>query len=981
MWRLVLFFLTLLGLVATSSGLVNCTASVCLAPGETWAPTALNVSGRLTVVGTPDAPASTLDFNSLTATFTPGTSIHLQDLTLVTVLAAPRTSSAATFLTPASLVGPGAPSITYTNVTLQLPSNCSLLGQYTSLLCQDVVNSSLVINRWGVLFHSWSSAAVTARNLNLTCGRSLPPSFNMLCSSTSVSQPRELLAALVDTATMAASTTSFIHVLANISLQGYVPDSAAGCGVAGRLVNITNKVVIAGVPTPENPRPELDWAGWCGLASVGAPFTSLQLSNLTQANLPVGPVLQAPLSFFTAATFIVDFVRVALGFRGTRLLLQDVTLLLPADEMVWWSAMAADPSLAAAWCSPLHIFEVANVSNASILVQQLRPGRVTYEWQNTLLVSVEQQQPSSTLLVHDTGVLRLNGLGAAVFPVQSILRSGSTVGMNDLRPSPFEAPSSRRVLAMDQTTKADISTIMALQRDTVITGNPYRPQALLLDLAAAPTRLGLTLPGGQLTLSNLVLGNAAPLLSSLVCGAAAQQQGVACNPASLNSTADPDASSRAVWRATRLGALGAEPPLTPLCSPALADALGGLTSLLWFFHSPRASPLAGQPSLASAPLVLLNVTILLPDLEAQAIREVAAGGSTRVNLRPDTLELLRAQLAGQQVRPASWPPGGLVFPTFSWFGVQGLDVTLAPATATDPWGEVWKNSFNILFPQIVPSSLTTMTHQPDFRAQRQQVLMEAELNAGLAHPNLVATYAYRFAPLTHSNEVATDWVLLLVCELCSCGSLSNAIVNGRLWDSQLQQPRVPQVLTVLSDVAHGMAYLHSRNIMHRDLKPDNVLLQDSPEGVVAKVADLGLGAVLRWQQTHLSNAYAGTPLYMAPEVQQQERSSLAGDVYSFGVLAWELLHGCTVWARLQQITQEPRYLQCLVPHPNLFDHDWQPQPAGPAAAPQVEVVLRGLRELVDACLQPQPGARPSFPGLIQQLSVLSGLHGGEVQGV
>ncbi|GFH06026.1 protein kinase domain-containing protein, partial [Haematococcus lacustris] len=462
---------------------------------------------------------------------------------------------------------------------------------------------------------------------------------------------------------------------------------------------------------------------------------------------------------------------------------------------------------------------------------------------------------------HAAGVLRLNGLGAAVFPVQSILRSGSTVGMNDLRPSPFEAPSSRRVLAMDQTTKAEISTVMALQRDTVITGNPYQPQALLLDLAAAPTRLGLTLPGGQLTLSNLVLGNAAPLLSSLVCGAAAQQQGVACNPASLNSTADPDASSRAVWRATRLGDLGAEGPLTPLCSPALADALGGLTSLLWFFHSPRASPLAGQPPLASAPLVLLNVTILLPDLEAQAIREVAAGGSTRVNLRPDTLELLRAQLAGQQAfcnGPAS----------MSHVAVKRL-----------------------LF--------SGLTHQPDFRAQRQQVLMEAELNAGLAHPNLVATYAYCFAPLTHSNEVATDWVLLLVCELCSCGSLSNAIVNGRLWDSQLQEPRVPQVLTVLSDVAHGMAYLHSRNIMHRDLKPDNVLLQDSPEGVVAKVADLGLG-----------------------------------DVYSFGVLAWELLHGLTVWARLQQITQEPRYLQCLVPHPNLFDHDWRPQPAGPAAAPQ-----------------------------------------------
>ncbi|GFH07683.1 hypothetical protein HaLaN_02516 [Haematococcus lacustris] len=59
-------------------------------------------------------------------------------------------------------------------------------------------------------------------------------------------------------------------------------------------------------------------------------------------------------------------------------------------------------------------------------------------------------------------------------------------------------------------------------------------------------------------------------------------------------------------------------------------------------------------------------------------------------------------------------------------------------------------------------------------------------------------------------------------------------------------------------------------------------------------------------------------------------------------MAWELLHGCSVWTRLQQITQEPRYLQCLERPPNLFDHDWQPQPACPA---DVQPVLKGLRDL------------------------------------
>ncbi|GFH14402.1 hypothetical protein HaLaN_10450 [Haematococcus lacustris] len=124
---------------------------------------------------------------------------------------------------------------------------------------------------------------------------------------------------------MAAGTTSFIHVLSNISLQDHVPAAAALCDDAGRLVNITNRVVIAGqravgwklllrvnlagVPSPDNPRPELDWAGWCGIVSVAPTTSSLQLSNLTLANLPVGPSVYTPLSFFTAVAFIAAFNR------------------------------------------------------------------------------------------------------------------------------------------------------------------------------------------------------------------------------------------------------------------------------------------------------------------------------------------------------------------------------------------------------------------------------------------------------------------------------------------------------------------------------------------------------------------------------------------------------------------------------------------------------------------------------------------------
>ncbi|GFH14173.1 protein kinase domain-containing protein [Haematococcus lacustris] len=84
----------------------------------------------------------------------------------------------------------------------------------------------------------------------------------------------------------------------------------------------------------------------------------------------------------------------------------------------------------------------------------------------------------------------------------------------------------------------------------------------------------------------------------------------------------------------------------------------------------------------------------------------------------------------------------------------------------------------------------------------------------------------------------------------------------------------------------------------KDLKPDNVLLRNTAQGTMAKVGDFGLSIKMAGNKTHVSGVRHGTPLYMAPEILRSERAAKAADVYAFGVMVWELLHGRTAWQQL-----------------------------------------------------------------------------------
>ncbi|KAL3730924.1 hypothetical protein ACJRO7_027875 [Eucalyptus globulus] len=98
--------------------------------------------------------------------------------------------------------------------------------------------------------------------------------------------------------------------------------------------------------------------------------------------------------------------------------------------------------------------------------------------------------------------------------------------------------------------------------------------------------------------------------------------------------------------------------------------------------------------------------------------------------------------------------------------------------------------------------------------------------------------------------------------------------------------KLPMLLKVAIDVAKGMHYLHQNNIIHRDLKAANLLMD---ENEVFKVADFGVARVKA--QSGVMTAETGTYRWMAPEVIEHRPYDHKADVFSFGIVLWELLTG------------------------------------------------------------------------------------------
>ena len=89
----------------------------------------------------------------------------------------------------------------------------------------------------------------------------------------------------------------------------------------------------------------------------------------------------------------------------------------------------------------------------------------------------------------------------------------------------------------------------------------------------------------------------------------------------------------------------------------------------------------------------------------------------------------------------------------------------------------------------------------------------------------------------------------------------------------------------------GLSYCRKIGIFHRDLKLQNILLSDKTPDAVLKIADFGLAKDTSNQQEDLFETQVGTPIYMAPEIQKKQTYTSKSDLWSLGVILFELLTG------------------------------------------------------------------------------------------
>lgn len=205
-----------------------------------------------------------------------------------------------------------------------------------------------------------------------------------------------------------------------------------------------------------------------------------------------------------------------------------------------------------------------------------------------------------------------------------------------------------------------------------------------------------------------------------------------------------------------------------------------------------------------------------------------------------------------------------------------------------------------------------LADDPEFKTRFER---EAQNIARLKHPNIVQVYDFEYDPESESYY--------MVMELVDGPTLKDYLIL--MTDKGTLLP-LDESLRIIKQAANALAYAHSRSMIHRDVKPAN-LMMDHDERVV--LTDFGIAKIVTGVQFTASGGMVGTPAYMAPEQGLGEQGDERSDLYSLGVILYQLVTGDLPYDAETPLAIILKHLNSPIPLPS------EKNPALPAGIDQI----------------------------------------------
>jgi len=206
------------------------------------------------------------------------------------------------------------------------------------------------------------------------------------------------------------------------------------------------------------------------------------------------------------------------------------------------------------------------------------------------------------------------------------------------------------------------------------------------------------------------------------------------------------------------------------------------------------------------------------------------------------------------------------------------------------YGSVFKGT------HIASGAILAIKQCPNLGPSKESIQKEIDILKQCRHDNIVQYY----------GSTVKGKVLWILMEFCGGGAVNDlmGLMPTKTFSEQ-------QIAAIIAESLKGLVYLHSKNIIHRDIKAANILLTETGQ---CKLADFGVSGQMK-DEFNKKNTVAGTPLWMAPEVVDGDKYDVRADVWSMGITAIEMAQGEPPYMQLKMMQAMSKI--CSGPPPKL----------------------------------------------------------------